>query len=39
MQKEFDAKVYSDPEQMAEQYLAQYFGNEKIEYPILAFSM
>lgn len=39
MQKEFDAKVYSDPEQMAEQYLAQYFGNEKIEYPINPFKM
>lgn len=39
MRQGFNAKNYYDPERMAEGYLAQYFGNEKIEYPINPFKM
>ena len=33
------AKDYHDPETMAKDYLALYFGNDKIEYPIDPFKM
>lgn len=28
------AKEFSDPEKMAAEYLVQYYGGKKIEYPI-----
>lgn len=34
-----EAKQYSDPEKMAAAYLAEYFGNQEIEYPINPFQM
>jgi len=34
-----EAKQFNDPEEMAAAYLAKYFGNEKIEYPINPFKM
>jgi len=39
MQVEFEAKSYTDAEKMAETYLANYFRNEEIEYPINPFKM
>jgi len=39
MQAEFETKSYTDAEKMAEDYLANYFCNEKIEYPINPFKM
>lgn len=33
------ATEFSDPEKMAAAYLAQYYGNTKIEYPINPFQM
>ena len=34
-----EAKQYTDPEKMAAAYLAKYYGNQKIEYPINPFKM
>jgi len=39
MQFEIKANKYTDPEKMAADYLAKYFGNQKIEYPINPFKM
>ena len=39
MQSWTDAKQYSDPEKMAAEYLARYYGDEKVEYPINPFKM
>ena len=39
MQFGTEAKQYTDPEKMAAAYLAKYFGNQKIEYPINPFQM
>ena len=39
MQSWTDAKHYSDPEKMAAEYLARYYGDEKVEYPINPFKM
>ncbi len=39
MQFEIEAKRFTDPEKMAATYLAQYFANKKIEYPINPFQM
>ena len=39
MQFEIEAKRFTDPERMAATYLAQYFANKKIEYPINPFQM
>lgn len=33
-----DAKKYADPERMAADFLAAFFGNQKIEYPINPFA-
>ena len=34
-----EAKRFTDPEEMASTYLEEYFGSEKIEYPINPFQM
>lgn len=34
----FDAEKYTDPEMMAADFLAAFFGNQKIEYPINPFA-
>ena len=34
-----DAKMYTDPEQMATAYLSHYYSNQIIEYPINPFQM
>ena len=34
-----EAKQFTNPEDMAAAYLAEYFGNQKIEYPINPFKM
>lgn len=34
-----EAKTYVDPDKMADEYLAVYFANQKIEYPINPFQM
>ena len=39
MQFQTDAKRFFDPEEMAAVYLANYYGNEEIEYPINPFQM
>lgn len=39
MRFEIEAKRFTDPERMAATYLAQYFANKKIEYPINPFQM
>ena len=39
MQFQTDAKRFSNPEEMAAVYLANYYGNEEIEYPINPFQM
>lgn len=39
MRFETEAKKYTDPEKMAAAYLAQYFGNQQIEYPLKPFRM
>ena len=36
---ETEAKLYTDPEEMAKAYLVKYFGHQKIEYPINPFQM
>lgn len=39
MQFQTEAKRLADPEEMAKVYLARYYGNEEIEYPINPFQM
>jgi Predicted Zn peptidase len=39
MRFESEAKMFIDPEEMANAYLARYFENRKIEYPINPFQM
>ena len=39
MQFGIEARQFNDPEKMAAAYLAAYFGNQKIEYPINPFQM
>lgn len=36
---QLEAKKYTDPEKMASDFLAQYFGNQEIEYPINPFKI
>ena len=39
MQFQTVAKGFNDPEEMAAAFLARYYGNQKIEYPINPFQM
>ena len=39
MQFESEAKKYTDPEKMAADYLVNYYGNQKIDFPINPFQM
>ena len=39
MQFESEVKQYNNPEEMASAYLAHYYGNQRIEYPINPFKM
>lgn len=39
MQFRLEARRYTDPEEMAGEYLARYYGNETIAYPINPFQM